>query len=194
MGSWRELLVDHNARGGMWCLEVGAVCNWRYNNDSGAFYQNRLQKLAFSRDTDTVLMLLDAYGERDLRAACRTNIVREHNGNSSTISPSSSEYRIKGSGHHLCVLRFPLDAFKPCATTVNLYFVYNGGDFRGTDYECVKFLELSNDRDARELFTGGHNGSAAPLPWGARQRHRLPLSLPYDSRACGPESWNLPAG
>ena len=104
-----------------------ALCNWKQHG--GLFYQNRLQKLAFCRSTGIVRILLDAYGESDLRAASRTTLVRGVEGEEQSvirlrrrslnlfpvISPSNFEYRVQGVGHHLCVLDFPLSAFEPRA-------------------------------------------------------------------------------
>lgn len=191
--SWRELLADWNGWGGMWCLETEAICNWKHNSNS-QFFQNRMQMVALCRRTNTVHALLDAYGESDLRDAGRTNLVLSSSW-PSIVKPLSADFRVRGPGHHLCVLTFPLEAFESTALTTSVCFVYNGGGVHGTDYECAPVLEIGGHTaqcSARALFTGGLGQDANPLPPGAKQRHFVPTHLPYDVHKNGAASWDLP--
>lgn len=69
------LLADDNAQGGMWCFDLGAESLWKLNGMHSLHYANRLQRAAWCGLTGHLIVVLDATGEADLRAAHETCLV-----------------------------------------------------------------------------------------------------------------------
>jgi len=177
------------------------VCNWKSNNArpnfSGSFYQNRVTKLAYCGLTRSVLVIIDAYGENDLRAAHQSTLLLEEVGGRDgqqrrvvSVSTQTHEYRVRGQGHQVCVLHFPANVFTAHVdkgARLFLHYVFNGewhNGLRGTDYECIQLLELTLS-DAACFFRGG------ALPQGCRRKFEL-RPLQYDHAANGAHTWGLP--
>jgi len=195
--SWRDLLMDDILASGVWCLELGAICNWRHNARF-QFDQNRMQLLAYCQQTQTLHALVDAYGERDLRDASTTTLVWKRKKRSAVMYPESHRYLVKSSGNQVCVLIYSLiDHDEWLQPGAELCFVYNGGTARGTDYECASVLQVpasaagSCQRSTmKRLF--GTRGEAATDPVLDGRRRFMPLQFSYDMEASGAHCWELP--
>ena len=223
--SWRELLLDDCKRGGTWRLDIAARSNWKHNMDEATafhhhLYQNRVPYL-FPDIHGTAYIVIDAYGEGDLRPASRSSLliypgVRNESGPLWTdpwrpcepqfVHQYYSMYLVRpasGCGHQVCLLGFELPNEKNYARLLGgLHFVYNGSrtkDLQGTDYECVNLIQ-SKATSPRALVTE-NLAIATFVPFKPYDpvNFKFPDTIEeamqlYDPKAHGPDTpgWDLP--
>jgi hypothetical protein len=144
--SWKILLQDDNARGGCYTLSTRIVSEWRANSDpffvTSHFYINAVRHVVWDRQVKCIYIIIEAYGNQDLRDAHTTTIfhVPLDNFRGTRYEPQSYHYLINQNGHKLCILRFPEDIFNQ-GHTCDFWFTYNGSEtIRGSDYPAVPFL------------------------------------------------------
>ena len=169
--NWRELLLDDCRRGGT--FDIAARSNWKHNMDeamASLFYQNRVPYL-FPDIEGSAYLVIDAYGEGDLRPAHDSSLLiypgtRDESGGPGTdpwrpcvprfVSVSHPVPPRDGHGHQVCLLGFELPKDENYAMLLGgLHFVYNGSqrlDRNGTDYECVNLIQ-SKATSPRALVT-----------------------------------------
>ena len=221
--SWRELLQDDCKRGGTWRLDIMKRSNWKHNTDEATafhhhFYQNRVPYL-YPDVGGTAYLVIDAYGENDLRDAHSSSLLilpgeRWERGGPGTdpwapcvphfVRHEWEIYRVPpkpGCGHQVCLLGFELPNDENYAMLLGgLHFVYNGShslDLQGTDYECVDLLQ-SHATSARAVVTELRDiATFVPFTRSSEVPHRLTpdeVKQLYDPKAHGPDTpgWDLP--
>jgi hypothetical protein len=188
------LLADDNAQGGMWCFDLGAESLWKHNGMHGLHYANRLQRAAWCGLTGHLIVVIDAAGETDLRAAHKTCLVAKSiiSRVECILTPVAHEYRVQGAGRQVCELCFALDVANRAVKFARLDFLFNGlpaghFDTSRSDYPRTSMLLSTVEFWLDEFCRPGR-----PLPAGASARTFEPRPLPYDTKAQGPGTWSLP--
>ena len=221
--NWRELLLDDCRRGGTWRLDIMKLSNWKHNMDEATafhhhFYQNRVPYL-FPDIQGSAYLVIDAYGEGDLRPAHDSSLLiypgtRDESGGPGTdpwrpcvprfVRKRSVSYLVPpraGHGHQVCLLGFELPKDENYAMLLGgLHFVYNGSqrlDRNGTDYECVNLIQ-SKATSPRALVTE-NLAIATFVPMKPPESFLYgptveELKQLYDPKAHGPDTpgWDLP--
>jgi hypothetical protein len=144
--SWKSLLQDDNARGGCYVLTNLTVSEWFYNSHPSIatthFYINAIRYVVWDRESQNISIIIEAYGNHDLRDTHTTTIFKEYLDtlNVTRYLPHSYHYLIDQAGHKLCVLNFSEHIFNP-GRACDFWFTYSGSeDTEGSDYRCVPFL------------------------------------------------------
>lgn len=152
--SWKKLVQDDNARNGYYRLQLNAVSFWRRNSNQ-MFYVNMIRTIAWDRQTNQIILEVEAFGENDLRGAFATTFFRV---NPIPVPPRAiplvnircENYECNGPSHKLCRLYLDATQFRPGHT---YKFTYSGSaTIRGSDYECVSFLSRAEFRSLPDLF------------------------------------------
>jgi hypothetical protein len=167
--SWRCLVQQHNAEGGMWVLPLFRICAWKHNGMyGGRYYKAWVPKLVLCELTKTVQIVVEALGERDLRPAHLTTLLRvtvagcvRGRSKVTQIKPTGHNYLKDGCGHKICALSFPASLLTS-PVDASLHFVYAGDlgmGLRGAP-GCVC--------GAKGLHGGGEGGCEAPQGSGER--------------------------
>lgn len=134
--SWRLLVERHNAEGGVWVLPLCRICSWKHNGIyGGRYYKAWVPKLVLCELTHTVQIVVEALGERDLRPAHLTTLLRVTVAGGvrgqclvtqiAPIQPTGHKYLKNGPGHKICVLDFP-SSLLTSPVDASLHFVYAG--------------------------------------------------------------------
>lgn len=146
--SWKSLVKDDNSRGGFYVLEKLVVSEWMHNH-GGAFYINAIRCLIWDRQSRTVSIIIEAFGDSDLRDAHTTNLFQLHPPREKRLVSFSQSYIVNTKTYKLCILRFPDTYFKP---GYSYMFTYDGSSTAYTsDYEGVCFL--SSFKSLNQLFS-----------------------------------------
>eukprot|EP00541_Cyclophora_tenuis_P001531 CAMPEP_0116578944 /NCGR_PEP_ID=MMETSP0397-20121206/21989_1 /TAXON_ID=216820 /ORGANISM="Cyclophora tenuis, Strain ECT3854" /LENGTH=299 /DNA_ID=CAMNT_0004108393 /DNA_START=51 /DNA_END=950 /DNA_ORIENTATION=+ len=174
-GSWKDLVKDDNAEAGIRVLNVNAVSEWHYNKKLGRrlFYVNSVRLMVWDRRARSISLLVEAYGNTDLRTAHTTSIFRVNGDADVRVVhlpfPMSERRHPPGRvlerstcrdhtdianvpSYKLCFLHFPESSFAPTTEPVRYMFTYNGSrGLEGTDYPCVDLT--TNFTCLKELFS-----------------------------------------
>lgn len=222
--NWRELLLDDCRRGGTWRLDIAARSNWKHNMDeamASLFYQNRVPYL-FPDIEGSAYLVIDAYGEGDLRPAHDSSLLiypgtRDESGGPGTdpwrpcvprfVNIEFANYQVMpkdGCGHQVCLLGFEIPKDENWAMLLGgLHFVYNGSqrkDLQGTDYECVNLIQSKATSPRALVAENLAIATFVPFPFKSLKDSLLggqaveELEQLYDPKAHGPDTpgWDLP--
>jgi hypothetical protein len=176
----------HNSEGGVWVLPLCRICAWKHNGIFGRYYKAWVPKLVLCELTGTAQIVVEALGERDLRAAHLSTVLQVVAGFTSgrravtqitRIEPTGHRYLKDGPGHKVCVLDFPSSVldFPSCRlippVAASLHFVYAGDG--GT---CALRGERSRIATSQKLAREDSRLTAGA--WRCMSR-RLPLLLAH---------------
>lgn len=143
--TFKALLQDDNARGGMYVMEKLVVSEWVYNSNpvlrsQDLFYVNAIRYLIWDRLSQEVSVVFEAFGNRDLRPGSTSVLKfqsrRQMFQSGHRMLPAETEDYIVTPTYQFCRLRCQEERFHG----LGRYFFRYGGNF--VDYPLTEFLEV----------------------------------------------------
>lgn len=208
-GSYRMLLENDAAAVGVWAVEIsGAASLWRDNGlpragQQHAFYEARLQMVAWSlKEPHLVHVLIDAVGERDLRAAHSTTLVIE---SGQKFTPLRFRYKNGASAsrcRQICALSYDAAVLSKPASLV--HFIYGNDGEHYTAPLAIRLPDAAqlppgaalpraffNDERVELAGMSDHRGTQQRPVRRMRRLGLVPRDLleAYDACARGPDAW-----
>lgn len=153
--NWRSLVMDDNCRNGMYAFDIFVQSSWVYNS-SWMYYTNAVRHVLWDRKDGFVHLVVEAFGNSDLRPA-GTTIIEAPTINGcyrKKYSPTMSRPIQKRLGYELCMISFPEDLFTPARTYM---FRYSG---HSADYRAETFLAKGFD-----FFAERQRAMFVPRTW-----------------------------
>eukprot|EP00929_Paragymnodinium_shiwhaense_P093146 TRINITY_DN53247_c0_g1_i1.p1 TRINITY_DN53247_c0_g1~~TRINITY_DN53247_c0_g1_i1.p1 ORF type:complete len:333 (-),score=15.28 TRINITY_DN53247_c0_g1_i1:250-1110(-) len=202
--TWRQLLIDDNACGGFWAMDIDSTAGWQYNNGV-VHYINCVRWLGLKRPVGgdlRIVVLVDALGEDDLREAHETTLIVRYSDDDDdddamihSLDPTNYCYLSQTDSRHVCLLEFE---FADLEHATEVHWVYNGdwgSGLEGTDYNAGFILR----REVEPALPATFRKSGLELPQGcqARRFQRTPITYAGLEQASTIESllkWEVPSG
>jgi hypothetical protein len=156
--SWKTLLQHDNARNGYYRLQLNALSCWSRYDGTSAFHGHMIRTMAWDRQTNQIILDVEAFGENNLREASGTSFYRlDPTLRVATASAiplvkiRCENYEYNGPSHKLCRIYLDASQFLPGHT---YQFIYGRSRKIGgsAEYDCVTFLAGSDFSSLPELF------------------------------------------
>mmetsp|Transcript_33436 Transcript_33436/g.77060 ORF Transcript_33436/g.77060 Transcript_33436/m.77060 type:complete len:297 (+) Transcript_33436:129-1019(+) len=144
--SWRAMLLDGNAKNGVYVLDRNARSGWKFNGNH-RYYTNAV--ISILVDRSIIGLVVMGLGHADLRDAGKTSVFRVEGESEEAATPDRATKLVNVAvdrvenqpGFKLCVIHFHQKDFLP---HYEYRFTYNGSrTHRGSDYDCDVFLKAN---------------------------------------------------